>query len=105
MREQRIIKKDLVYLIGIPPSIAQEEKLMQKEFLGQYGRIRKIVINREKPFTDAQTNSVTFSAYITFKNFIEAALAILSIDKCTFDNKTIKASFGMTKYCSFFINN
>lgn len=63
------------------------------------------MINREKPFTNSQSNTISFSAYITFKNFIEAALAILTLDKSVIENKTLKASFGMTKYCSFFINN
>lgn len=94
-----------MYIIGLSLELAKEEVLSQKQFFGQYGRVRKIVINKEKPFVDQLNSQVTYSAYITYQSFIEAALAILSVDKYELESRQLKASFGMTKYCSFFVNN
>ena len=104
MRYQRIIKKDLVYIIGLSQKLAKKEILQKPQFLGQYGKIRKIIVNKDKPFTNNYQNSLSFSAYITFNNKKEASLAILSLDGYEVDKKIIKASFGMTKYCSYFVN-
>lgn len=105
LREQRIVKKDLVYVIGLSQALAWEDILTQKQFFGQYGRVRKVVINKEKPFVDQNNLQVTYSAFITYQSFIEAALAILAVDQCVVEQTQLKASFGMAKYCTFFVNN
>ena len=38
----RVIQRNLVYVIGIPPSLASEEKLRRREFFGQYGKVVKV---------------------------------------------------------------
>jgi hypothetical protein len=38
---------NLVYVIGIAPSIAKEALLERNEFFGQYGRVVKVVVNRQ----------------------------------------------------------
>ena len=42
----RVISKKIVYLIGIPYQIADEEILIRKEYLGQYGSIHKLIVNK-----------------------------------------------------------
>lgn len=105
MRDLRIIKRDLVYIIGLSEWIANEEVLRHIDYLGQYGIIRKIVVNKDKPFNRNSNEGPSYSAYVTFSTENEAALAILAIDGFEYDSRVIKASFGMTKYCSFFIKN
>ena len=44
----RIITENLVYIIGLSESIADRNTLIKFEYLGQYGKILKIVINKKK---------------------------------------------------------
>jgi hypothetical protein len=48
-------------------------------------------------------SGVCHSAYITFSQPHEAAIAILSSDQFVRDSRLIRASFGRTKYCKFFL--
>ena len=103
LKDLRILKRELVYLIGLSEEIADEQKLREKRLLGQYGTIRKIIVNKDKPFNRSSLNGPSFSAYVTFSTEEEASLAILSVDGFEYDRRIIKASYGMTKYCSFFV--
>jgi len=90
----RVIQKTLVYVIGLAPNIASENKIKSLDFFGQYGKIEKIVIN---------TNNV-YSGYITYSNPRESAIAILSVDSFMYNERLIRASFGTSKFCQFFLN-
>lgn len=76
--------------------------LRQYDYFGQYGKINKIVINRRgnqnAPMT-ASNNGV----YITFARKEDAATAIDAVDGSVCDGRMIRATFGTTKYCSFFL--
>lgn len=91
----RVVQRNLIYVIGIPPSIASEEvktmllfitvisfnqcfilkTLRRADYFGQYGRIVKVVVNRNHSGID--TSSASASAYITF------AHKVLSIPRHT----------------------
>lgn len=45
--------------------------------MGQYGKILKVVVNKEKPFNLRGSSGPTYSAYVTYSNEKEASLAIL----------------------------
>ena len=98
----RIIKKDLVHVHGFPSSLADTEKLSQIEYFGQYGSIQKILLSSK---TNSETNKKTFSIYITYSNEREASFAILAVDSLLIEGKLIRAFFGTTKYCNYFLNN
>ena len=102
-KDTRIIKRDLVYLIGLNERLANDALLGRAEMIGQYGQIRKIVINKDKPFSRGSSDGPSYSAYITFSSSFEAALCILALDDFEIDGRSLKATFGMTKYCLFFI--
>lgn len=100
----RIIKRNLVYVINLDPKIADKDILTKKEYFGQYGKITKILVNLNKAYNSNNPSSgLSYSAYINYSNNQEAALAILSVDSCMLSNKMIKAAFGTTKYCSYYI--
>lgn len=100
----RIIKRNLVYVINLDPKIADKEILTKKEYFGQYGKISKILVNLNKAYNSNNNSSgLSYSAYINYSSNYEAALAILSIDSCVLNNKVIKAAFGTTKYCSYYL--
>ena len=52
-----------------------------------------------------ENNKEVYSVYITYKNNIEAACAILCVDSLLIFGKIIRAFFGTTKYCNYFLNN
>ena len=103
LTDARIITKNLVYIIGLSSNIANREKLNKYEYLGQYGSIVKIVVNKNKAYNQNNPNGPSYSAYVTFSKPCEASIAILSLDDKMIDNHVIRASFGTTKYCSFFL--
>ena len=61
----RVIRRNLVYAVGLPPNISTEDTLRKPEYFGQYGKIAKIVINRNHP-GNGDSRRATASAYVTF---------------------------------------
>ncbi|KAF5141696.1 transcriptional repressor [Vairimorpha ceranae] len=96
----RIIQKTLVYIICIPQKYADETILSRKEFFGQFGLIKKIVINKRASIVES-----TASAYITFNTEEEAKLCIQEVDESLLEGKVLKCTYGTTKYCSFFLKS
>ena len=104
--QSRIIQKNLVYLIGLSSDLIKiEQKLKSYEYLGQYGKIIKLVVNKNKTYNSNGPNGPSYTCYITYSSESESSLAILSMDNCTIDNHEIKASYGTTKYCLNFLKN
>ena len=101
--DSRIITKNLVYIIGLSSNLANKEKLNKYEYLGQYGTIIKTVVNKNKAYNQNSPHGPSYSAYVTYSKPSEASIAILSLDNKMIDNHVIRASFGTTKYCSFFL--
>lgn len=128
----RVIRRNLVYAVGMPPNIATEELLRKPEYFGQYGKIAKIVINRNHNPGDPRRASA--SAYVTFVHkvsycFIDLCVkfqaeldlnfaseianpqqedtlaCILALDGFYYDGRNIRASYGTSKYCSAFIKS
>lgn len=104
----RVIQKNLVYVIGIPQKYADENILRRNEFFGQFGSIKKIIVNRrsgllEHKTVDSRSIEATASAYITFASVYEARWCIHEIDESLLDAKVIRCTYGTTKYCSFYL--
>ena len=66
-------------------------------YFGQYGKITKLVVNKNKVYNSSGTNGPSYSAYITYSTPQEASLAILALDNVVLDRHLIRASFGTTK--------
>lgn len=75
----RIIKRDLVYIVGLSEKDAKKEKLLGNLYFGQYGEITKIIVNDDRPFNKNVYEQPSYSAYITYKDEKEASIAILVI--------------------------
>eukprot|EP00833_Pecoramyces_ruminatium_P000136 jgi/Orpsp1_1/1174168/evm.model.c7180000049144.1 len=95
----RVIQKNLVYVIGLPSYVANEETIKQYDYFGQYGKITKVVINK-KTHSPHQSS---VGIYITFSKKEEAERAIEAVDNIIFDGRQVKASYGTTKYCTFYL--
>ena len=73
----RIIQKNLVHFQNFPDFLLNKDILSSKEYFGKFGKILKIVVvSKEDEISKKKQNS----AYITFSNNKEAALAILNFD-------------------------
>lgn len=96
----RVIQKNLVYIICIPQKYADETILSRNEFFGQFGKIKKIVVNKRASVLES-----TASAYITYSTEEEAKSCIQEVDESILDGKMLKCTYGTTKYCSFYLKN
>lgn len=65
LANMRVIRRNLVYAVGLPPSIANEDVLRKPDYFGQYGKINKIVLNRSQT-TGGDLRRASASAYVTF---------------------------------------
>lgn len=120
----RVMQRNLVYIIGIPQKYAEEDILRKQEFFGQFGIIKKVIINKRnfvfEPYNKAheirdtitkesrletKINESTASAYITFSNDFEAKWCIQDVDESLLDGKVLRCTFGTTKYCSFYLKS
>ena len=98
----RVICKNILYLIGIPYEIANEDTLIKKEYLGQYGSIQKIIINKNG-YLKNESDYPTYSSYITYSSQIEASLALLALNNSNHLNHKLNACYGTNKYCNSFL--
>ena len=72
--------------------------LNKNDFFGQYGKLKKIVVNTNHIYKPKGSNEPSYGAYVTYTEAKEAALAILGIEQHTMNNRLLRASFGTTKY-------
>lgn len=102
LANMRVIQKNLVYVIGLNPSIPSEElqqMLRRDEFFGQYGKIQKIVINKRMN----SSGHPGVGVYVTFARKEDAARCIAAVDGSMNDGKYLRAAYGTTKYCSSYL--
>ena len=95
--ENRVIQRNLVYVIGVAPRLANEVTLRSMDLFGQFGSIIKVVINKRNLAVGSA------SAYVTFARAEDAARAIAVIDGMQLEGKVLRCTYGTTKYCSYFL--
>ncbi|CAO2199518.1 unnamed protein product, partial [Urochloa humidicola] len=98
----RVIQRKLVYIVGMPNEFASEKLLRQKDFLGQYGKIENIIIdnigaNQQVPDSGR--------VYVTFSKEEEAIRCIKAVNGYILDGRSLKATFGVTRYCHIWLSN
>ncbi|KAG0279043.1 transcriptional repressor general negative regulator of transcription subunit 4 [Linnemannia exigua] len=107
LSNMRVVQKSLVYVIGLPTKLANDEHaLRQQEYFGQYGKISKVVVNRRNapmPMPGSAPGLPSVGVYITYIRKEDAAKAIAAIDGSIWDGKILRASYGTTKYCSYYL--
>lgn len=64
----------------------------------------KIAVNNQKPYIVGGSSS-SYSSYVTYSSVQEASIAILCLDGFIYDGIQVRATFGSTKYCSYFLRN
>jgi len=102
----RVLQRNLLYVVGLPPSIAKEELLRKKEMFGKFGRIIKVAITKRQAHGDNHPHTAnSYTAYITYKKDKSAMEAINAINGSLIDGRTVRATYGTTKYCTYFLRN
>ncbi|KAL4885615.1 hypothetical protein BJY04DRAFT_180070 [Aspergillus karnatakaensis] len=102
----RVVQKNLVYVIGLNPTIRDENQLLQtlrgKDYFGQYGDIEKIVVSKAKPGGNPHQG---IGVYVTYTRKSDAATCINAVDGSANGERVLRAQYGTTKYCSSFLRN
>ncbi|KAJ7987969.1 hypothetical protein DPEC_G00318770 [Dallia pectoralis] len=99
----RVVQRNLVFVVGLSQRLADPEVLKRPEYFGKFGKIHKVVINNSTSYAGSQGPSA--SAYVTYLRSEDALRAIQSVNNVMVDGRTLKASLGTTKYCSYFLKN
>jgi len=98
----RVVQKNLVYVTGLSPT-TQEDQLLATlrgdQYFGQYGKIVKIVVSKAKDPSHPQSVGV----YVTFERKEDAAQCISAVNGSKNGDRTLRAQFGTTKYCSAYL--
>uniref|UniRef100_A0A2P2MIE9 Uncharacterized protein LOC105628163 isoform X1 n=2 Tax=Rhizophora mucronata TaxID=61149 RepID=A0A2P2MIE9_RHIMU len=101
----RVIQRNLVYIVGLPLNLADEDLLQRREFFGQYGKVLKVSMSRTAAGVIQQFPNNTCSVYITYSREEEAIRCIQSVHGFVLDGRSLKACFGTTKYCHAWLRN
>ncbi len=123
----RVVQRNLVFVVGLSPRLADPDVLKKPEYFGKFGKMHKVVINHSTSYAGNQNqvglerttsfcNSFSFSscyllqgpsasAYVTYLKSDDALRAIQAVNNIFIDGRTLKASLGTTKYCSHFMKN
>ncbi|KAJ4969911.1 hypothetical protein NE237_003010 [Protea cynaroides] len=101
----RVIQRNLVYIIGIPSNLADEDMLQHKEYFGQYGKVLKVSISRTAGGVIQHSSNNTCSVYITYSKEEEAVRCIQSVHGFVLEGRSLRACFGTTKYCHAWLRN
>ncbi|XP_013776233.1 CCR4-NOT transcription complex subunit 4-like isoform X2 [Limulus polyphemus] len=99
----RVVQKNLVFVVGLPPRLAEAEVLKKHDYFGKFGKIHKVVVNHSTSYAGSQGPSA--SAYVTYYRAEDALRAIQAVNNIHVDGRTLKVSLGTTKYCSHFLKN
>ncbi|KAL8949354.1 MAG: hypothetical protein Q9222_004528 [Ikaeria aurantiellina] len=101
----RVVQKNLVYVVGLNPK-SREDELLQTlrgdQYFGQYGKIIKIVVSKPK---ETSSGHSTIGVYVTFAREQDAASCIAAVDGSQNGDRTLRAQYGTTKYCSAYLRN
>ncbi|XP_039059516.1 uncharacterized protein LOC120203258 [Hibiscus syriacus] len=101
----RVIQRNLVYVVGLPLNLADEDFLQSREYFGQYGKVLKASLSRTAAGSIQQFPNNTCSVYITYSKEEEAIRCIQSVHVFVLDGRPLKACFGTTKYCHAWLRN
>ncbi|CAM8898050.1 unnamed protein product [Rhodiola kirilowii] len=101
----RVVQRNLVYVVGLPLNLGDEDLLQQKEYFGRYGKVLKVSMSRTTTGVIQQFPNNTCSVYITYSKEEEAARCIQAVHGFTLDGRPLRACFGTTKYCHAWLRN
>ncbi|XP_020422134.1 uncharacterized protein LOC18772725 isoform X1 [Prunus persica] len=105
LTDVRVLQRTLVYVIGLPLNLANEDLLKRREYFGQYGKVLKVSVSRTANGVIQQSPNNGCCVYISYTKEYEAARCIQSVHSFMLDGKCLRACFGTTKYCHAWLKN
>ncbi|KAF2849892.1 hypothetical protein T440DRAFT_398119 [Plenodomus tracheiphilus IPT5] len=99
----RVVQKNLVYVTGLTPTIREDrllDTLRGDDYFGQYGKIIKIVVSKARENANHQQS---VGVYVTFARKQDAEACIHAVDGSQNGDRTLRAQYGTTKYCSAYL--
>ena len=105
LQQFRIVVPTLLYVIGMPRKFCQEKHLRSKAFFGQYGHIKRILINGQtKKEYESQGQC---AVYVWYESSLSVALALCCLNGLRIPlgnhHTFLRCSFGTSKYCANFL--
>lgn len=82
----RVVVPNVVYLMNLPVDVSSEDLLRSASFLGQYGRIERVIVHKNG------------TAHVTFATEIAAKACLQVLDGFLLHGARISALVGTTKY-------
>ncbi|TKY67277.1 CCR4-NOT transcription complex subunit 4 [Spatholobus suberectus] len=101
----RVIQRNLVYIVGLPLNLADEDLLQRREYFGQYGKVLKVSMSRTAAGVIQQFPNDTCSVYITYSKEEDAIRCIQNVHGFVLEGRPLRACFGTTKYCHAWLRN
>ncbi|CAL0321917.1 unnamed protein product [Lupinus luteus] len=101
----RVIQRNLVYIVGLPLNLGDEDVLQRREYFGQYGKVLKVSMSRTAAGVVQQFPNNTCSVYITYSKEEEAVRCIQNVHGFVLEDRPLRACFGTTKYCHAWLRN
>ena len=98
----RVVQQKLVYVTGLSPNIKEEalhKTLIGDSFFGQYGKIIRLIVKKQ-PSRDGGSH---YGIYVTYDTEEDAAKCISAVNGSQNGDRTLRAQYGTTKYCSTYI--
>uniref|UniRef100_A0AC35GTR0 CCR4-NOT transcription complex subunit 4 n=1 Tax=Panagrolaimus sp. PS1159 TaxID=55785 RepID=A0AC35GTR0_9BILA len=94
----RVIQKNLVYVVGLPQSYANDKFL--RSIFEKNGKVTNLIVGTlPSSYSDEPLNT----AYITYSNEDDALQAICDNINLRLGGHNIKVTLGTTKYCQYFL--
>ncbi|KAI9489866.1 hypothetical protein BDB00DRAFT_841112 [Zychaea mexicana] len=97
----RVVQKNLVYVLGLSSKYASVEN----EFFKKYGKIAKLVVSKRSTQQTGSQSSSSVGIYVTYCRKEDAAKAISGINGSTCEGRSLRASYGTTKYCTYYLRH
>ncbi|KAI4300227.1 hypothetical protein L6164_033625 [Bauhinia variegata] len=105
LSDVRVIQRNLVYIIGLPLNLADEDLLQRREYFGRYGKVLKVSISRTSTGVIQHSANNSCCVYITYSKEMEAVRCIQSVHCFVLEGRSLRACFGTTKYCHAWLRN
>ncbi|CAL0310446.1 unnamed protein product [Lupinus luteus] len=101
----RVIQRNMVYIMGLPLNIADEDLLQHREYFGRYGKVLKVSISRTATGLIQHSENNYFCVYVTYSKEAEAIRCIQSVHCFVLEGRCLRACYGTTKYCHAWLRN
>ncbi len=69
------MQDDLLYAIGLPVALAEEELLSTSRFFGSFGKVKKLLINKATSSRDSAYEGQC-AVYVWYHHAVHVALAV-----------------------------